>query len=182
MVSNGDAITQKNNRILRNRWSDRGLCAPALVHLQALEGAVGIGGDVQLESRVISEEPFKLLIQSILDYAIYMLDPKGFVTSWNTGAERIKGFQTEEIVGQHFSTFYTPEDREAGVPERVLETARREGKFEGEGWRVRKDGTRFWASVVVDAIKDQRGNLIGFAKITRDMTEKREAQERLEES
>jgi PAS domain S-box-containing protein len=87
----------------------------------------------------ISEEPFKLLVQSILDYAIYMLDPNGFVTSWNAGAERIKGFQADEIVGQHFSKFYTEEDRKAGMPDRVLVTARREGKFEGEGWRVRKD-------------------------------------------
>jgi PAS domain S-box-containing protein len=130
----------------------------------------------------ISEDPFRLLVQSIVDYAIYMLDPKGFVTSWNSGAERIKGFQTEEIVGQHFSKFYTEEDRENGVPARVLETARKEGKFEGEGWRVRKDGTRFWASVVVDRINDKKGDLIGFAKITRDMTEKREAQQALLEA
>ena len=88
----------------------------------------------------LPSDPFKLLVQSIVDYAIYMLDPKGFVTSWNAGAERIKGFQTEEIVGQHFSTFYTEEDREAGMPQKVLETARSEGKFAGEGWRVRKDG------------------------------------------
>jgi len=125
------------------------------------------------------EEPFKLLIQSIVDYAIYMLDTRGYVTSWNAGAERIKGFQASEIVGKHFSTFYTEEDRKAGVPEQVLETARRAGKFEGEGWRVRKDGSRFWASVVIDAIKDEKGKLIGFAKITRDMTDKREAQQAL---
>jgi len=125
------------------------------------------------------EEPFKLLIQSIVDYAIYMLDARGYVTSWNAGAERIKGFQASEIVGKHFSTFYTEEDRKAGVPEQVLETARRAGKFEGEGWRVRKDGSRFWASVVIDAIKDEKGKLIGFAKITRDMTDKREAQQAL---
>jgi PAS domain S-box-containing protein len=122
-----------------------------------------------------TSEPFKLLVQSIVDYAIYMLDPKGFVTSWNAGAERIKGFQTEEIVGQHFSKFYTEEDREAGLPAKVLETARREGKFQGEGWRVRKDGSRFWASVVIDRINGEDGKLIGFAKITRDMTEQREA-------
>ena len=121
-------------------------------------------------------DPFKLLIQSIVDYAIYMLDPTGVVTSWNAGAERIKGFQTEEIVGQHFSQFYTDEDRKAGLPRKVLETARCEGKFEGEGWRVRKDGSRFWASVVIDRINDENGKLIGFAKITRDMTEKMEAQ------
>lgn len=124
-------------------------------------------------------DPFKLLVQSIVDYAIYMLDPNGFVTSWNAGAERIKGFQTEEIVGQHFSKFYTEEDRAAGMPQKVLETARKEGKFEGEGWRVRKDGSRFWASVVVDRINDEKGKLVGFAKITRDMTEKRDAQIKL---
>ncbi len=131
---------------------------------------------------ISTSDPFKLLVQSIVDYAIYMLDPKGFVTSWNTGAERIKGFQTEEIVGQHFSKFYTEEDRAAGMPKKVLETARKEGKFEGEGWRVRKDGTRFWASVVIDRINDECGKLVGFAKITRDMTDKREAQEALLEA
>jgi PAS domain S-box-containing protein len=129
-----------------------------------------------------TSDPFKLLIQSIVDYAIYMLDPKGIVTSWNAGAERIKGFQAEEIVGQHFSKFYTEEDQEAGLPEKVLATAKREGKFEGEGWRVRKDGTRFWASVVIDRINGEDGKLIGFAKITRDMTEKRAAQEALLEA
>jgi PAS domain S-box-containing protein len=130
----------------------------------------------------ISETPFKLLVQSVVDYAIYMLDPTGIVTSWNAGAERIKGFQTEEIVGKHFSTFYTEEDRQAGVPREVLETARTEGKFEGEGWRVRKDGTRFWASVVVDRINDEQGKMVGFAKITRDMTEKRKTQQALLEA
>jgi len=127
----------------------------------------------------LKADPFRLLVQSIVDYAIYMLDPNGFVTSWNSGAERIKGFQTEEIVGKHFSTFYTEEDRAAGMPKKVLDTARKTGKFEGEGWRVRKDGTHFWASVVVDRINDEKGKLIGFAKITRDMTEAREAQEAL---
>ena len=136
----------------------------------------------ELKSEELRSDPFRLLIQSIVDYAIYMLDPKGFVTSWNAGAERIKGFQTEEIVGQHFSKFYTEEDREAGMPQKVLETARKEGKYEGEGWRVRKDGTRFWASVVVDRINGEDGKLIGFAKITRDMTDKREAQQALMEA
>jgi PAS domain S-box-containing protein len=129
-----------------------------------------------------TSDPFKLLVQSIVDYAIYMLDPKGFVTSWNAGAERIKGFDAEEIVGQHFSRFYTDEDREAGMPQKVLDTARSDGKFAGEGWRVRKDGTRFWASVVVDRINDEQGKLVGFAKITRDMTEQREAQQALLEA
>ena len=126
-------------------------------------------------SELLKDDPFRLLVQSIVDYAIYLLDVDGNVTSWNAGAERIKGFQTEEIVGQHFSRFYTEEDREAGMPARVLDTARREGKYQGEGWRVRKDGSRFWASVVVDRINGAEGELIGFAKITRDMTEQREA-------
>ena len=130
----------------------------------------------------MTDDPFKLLVQSIVDYAIYMLDTDGYVTSWNAGAERIKGFQTEEIVGKHFSTFYTEEDREAGMPQKVLDTARREGKYEGEGWRVRKDGSHFWASVVVDRINDEKGELIGFAKITRDMTDKHEAQQALIEA
>lgn len=134
------------------------------------------------EVKLASRDPFKLLVQSIVDYAIYMLDPNGFVTSWNVGAERIKGFTGEEIIGKHFSTFYTEEDREAGMPAEVLETARREGKYQGEGWRVRKDGSRFWASVVVDRINDENGKLTGFAKITRDMTDKREAELRLEEA
>ena len=125
---------------------------------------------------------FKLLVQSIHDYAIYMLDPTGQVTSWNAGAERIKGYRPDEIIGRHFSAFYTEEDRKAGVPARVLETAAREGKYEAEAWRMRKDGTRFWASVVLDAIKDEDGKLIGFAKITRDMTEKRAAQQALLEA
>jgi PAS domain S-box-containing protein len=127
----------------------------------------------------LKADPFKLLVQSIVDYAIYMLDPNGFVTSWNAGAERIKGFTAEEIIGKHFSTFYTEQDREAGMPQKVLDTARKEGKFEGEGWRVGKDGTRFWASVVVDRITDAKGKLLGFAKITRDMTEARQAQQAL---
>ncbi len=130
----------------------------------------------------ITDDPFELLVRSIVDYAIYMLDPEGHVSSWNPGAERIKGFSAEEIIGKHFSVFYTEEDRKAGIPARVLETARNDGKFEGEAWRVRRDGSRFWASVVVDRINDEKGQLVGFAKITRDMTEKREAQLRLEES
>ena len=133
-------------------------------------------------SRQIAEDPFRLLVQSIVDYAIYILDTRGHVTSWNAGAERIKGFTADEIIGKHFSTFYTAEDRAAGIPKKALETARREGKYEAEGWRVRKDGVKFWASVVIDAIKDDQGKLVGFAKITRDMTEKREAQQALIEA
>jgi PAS domain S-box-containing protein len=130
----------------------------------------------------ISDDPFKLLVDSIVDYAIFMLDTEGKVTSWNAGAQRIKGYLPKEIIGKHFSTFYTQEERKAGVPKRALETARREGKYEAEGWRVRKDGSRFWASVVIDAIRNPQGEIIGFAKITRDMTDKREAQQALLEA
>jgi PAS domain S-box-containing protein len=129
-----------------------------------------------------TEDHFKRLVQSVVDYAIYMLDPGGIVTSWNSGAERIKLFTADEIVGKHFSTFYTPEDREAGMPQRALETARSEGRYEAEAWRVRKDGKRFWANVVIDAIYDDDGELIGFAKITRDMTDRRAAQQELLEA
>src|SRR5438045_2693253 len=140
------------------------------------------GGDQGRVAYNINDEAFRLLVQSVVDYAIFMLDPKGRVTSWNPGAERIKGYSADEIVGKHFSTFYTAEDRAAGLPKKVLEIARREGKFEGEGWRVRKDGSRFWASVVLDAIKADNGELVGFAKITRDMTDKCEAQQALLEA
>ncbi len=129
-----------------------------------------------------NDDAFRLLVQSVVDYAIFMLDPKGRVTNWNPGAERIKGYRPDEIIGQHFSRFYTSEDQNAGVPVKALETARNTGRYEAEGWRVRKDGTRFWASVVIDAVHDDDGKVIGFAKVTRDMTEKREVQLRLEES
>ncbi len=140
------------------------------------------GGDDRFVGNLVTDDPFKLLVQSIVDYAIYMLDPTGHVTSWNVGAERIKGFTADEVIGQHFSIFYTPEDRKAKIPKAVLETALKEGKFEGEGWRVRKDGTRFWASVVIDRIDSEDGELLGFAKITRDMTDKRNVQQALLDS
>lgn len=129
-----------------------------------------------------SEERFRLLVQSVTDYAIYMLDPTGHVTSWNAGAERFKGYRAEEIIGQHFSNFYLPEDREACVPERALATALEAGRFEAEGWRQRKDGSRFWASVVIDPVHHENGELMGFAKITRDLTERRKSQEALEQA
>lgn len=129
-----------------------------------------------------SEERFRLLVQSVTDYAIYMLDPTGHVTSWNAGAERFKGYRAEEIIGQHFSNFYLPEDREACVPERALATALEAGRFEAEGWRQRKDGSRFWASVVIDPVYHENGELMGFAKITRDLTERRKSQEALEQA
>ncbi|HEU4557618.1 MAG TPA: PAS domain-containing sensor histidine kinase, partial [Longimicrobium sp.] len=121
-----------------------------------------------------SEERLRLLVHSVKDYAIFMLDPEGYVNSWNEGAQRIKQYSEEEIVGRHFSLFYPPESR--AMPARLLEIARREGRVEDEGWRVRKDGTRFWADVVITALRDARGELVGFAKVTRDLTERREAE------
>jgi PAS domain S-box-containing protein len=126
-----------------------------------------------------SERRFRILVEGVIDYAIYMLDPEGKIINWNPGAERIKGYAREQIIGQHFSQFYTDEDRHAEVPKKALETATRTGKYEAEGWRVRKDGTRFWAGVVINAIRDAQGTIIGFAKITRDLTERRAAEERL---
>lgn len=127
-----------------------------------------------------SQEQFRLLVQGVTDYAIYMLDPQGKVSSWNVGAQRIKGYDPDEIIGQHFSKFYTDDDKAADLPRTALETAVREGRFEREGWRLRKDGSRFWANVIIDAIRGDDGRLIGFAKVTRDITEKRQAQEALE--
>jgi PAS domain S-box-containing protein len=130
----------------------------------------------------LSEERFRLLVESVSDYAIYMLDPTGIVSSWNLGAQRFKGYEPDEIIGQHFSRFYTEEDRAIDFPSYALGTAEREGRFEAEGWRVRKDGTRFWAHVVIDSIRDDDGTLLGFAKITRDLTERMEAQRALEKA
>ncbi|AXF17721.1 PAS domain S-box protein [Paraburkholderia caledonica] len=127
-----------------------------------------------------SEEQFRLLVQGVTDYAIYMLSPAGEVTNWNVGAERIKGYTREEILGKHFSCFYTEEDRASGLPALTLSTAAAEGRAEREGWRVRKDGSRFWAHVVVDAIRNGAGELVGFAKVTRDVTERKQAAEALE--
>ncbi|CAN5555263.1 PAS domain-containing hybrid sensor histidine kinase/response regulator [soil metagenome] len=122
-----------------------------------------------------SERSLRLLVEGIVDYAIYMLDPQGHVTNWNKGAARIKQYAAEEVVGRHFGTFYLEEQRLSGEPDRNLETAKRDGSFSGEGWRLRKDGSRFWASVVIDSLRDDRGELIGYAKITRDITEQRRA-------
>ncbi|WP_259550935.1 PAS domain-containing sensor histidine kinase [[Roseibacterium] beibuensis] len=134
------------------------------------------------ESLRRSEEQFRLLVQGVTDYAIYMLDPSGRVNSWNAGAARIKGYSPEEIISEHFSRFYTDEDRTTGEPAKALATAAEVGRFEKEGWRVRKDGSRFWAHVILDVIRDDRGEIIGFAKITRDITERMEAQRALEEA
>ena len=135
-----------------------------------------------LDLYMSEDRRYRLLVDSVTDYAIYLLDPKGFVASWNPGARRFKGYDEFEIIGQHFSRFYTPEDREAGLPARALEIASEQGKFESEGWRIRKDGTLFWTSVVIDPVRAPSGSLIGFVKITRDLTERRAAQLALEEA
>jgi PAS domain S-box-containing protein len=134
------------------------------------------------ESLKRSEEQFRLLVQGVTDYAIYMLDPTGRVSSWNAGAERIKGYAPAEILGEHFSRFYTDTDRATGEPQKALQTATAEGRFEKEGWRVRKDGTRFWAHVIIDPIRGDFGEVIGFAKITRDITERLNTQRSLEQA
>ncbi len=128
----------------------------------------------------VSGERFRLFVDAIRDYAIFMLDHEGRVTTWNAGAERLKGYRVEEILGQHFSRFYPPEDVAAGKPAAWLEVAAREGRVEAEGWRVRKDGSRFWANVVITAIRDEAGRLVGFGKVTRDLTERRRVEAELQ--
>ncbi|MFG2592077.1 PAS domain S-box protein [Streptomyces sp. NPDC048438] len=129
----------------------------------------------------LSETAFTLLVQGVLDYGIFMLDPQGYIISWNAGAERIKGYGAADILGQHFSVFYPPEDQSSGKPQWELETAVAEGRLEDEGWRVRQDGSRFWANVVITALWDDKGVLQGFGKVTRDMSERRAAQQALSE-
>jgi PAS domain S-box-containing protein len=129
-----------------------------------------------------SDRRFRLLVKSVSDYAIFMLDVDGFVANWNAGAQRIKGYTEADIVGRHFSVFYSDDDRDSGLPARALERARTTGSFEAEGWRLRQDGTRFWANVVIDPIWDDAGLLIGFAKITRDLTEKRAIEDQLRQA
>jgi PAS domain S-box-containing protein len=133
------------------------------------------------DARRPGDDRFRLLVQSVQDYGIFMLDPGGHISSWNAGAERIKGYSAGEIVGQHFSVFYPPEDVAAGKPARELEIAVERGRLEDEGWRVRKDGTRFWANVVITALFDEQRKLQGFGKVTRDMTERRNAEQALRE-
>jgi PAS domain S-box-containing protein len=128
------------------------------------------------------DQRYRLLIEAITDYAIYMLDPDGFISSWNPGAQRFKGYEASEVMGKHFSLFYPKEEQAADAPGRALRIARDAGRFESEGWRIRKDGTRFWAHVIIDAIMTRSGELIGYAKITRDLTERKEAEESLRQS
>ncbi|HXR86141.1 MAG TPA: PAS domain S-box protein [Stellaceae bacterium] len=167
--------------------------AQSVLHAISSETGSGLAGYAQLtrdqterqqaqEALRESERRFRALVDGVSDYAIFMLDPSGVVTNWNAGAERIKGYAANEIIGHHFSEFYTREDRLAGIPVRALETALREGRFEADGWRLRKNGSRFFANVVVTPIRDENGSLMGFAKITRDVTEREEAQRALRET
>src|SRR5437763_15641208 len=121
---------------------------------------------------------YQLMVDAVKDYAIFMLDPAGYIASWNQGAQRIKGYNADEIIGRHFSVFYTEDAIEIGHPQHELEIATRDGRFEEEGWRVRKDGSMFWANVVITAVRDETGELIGFAKVTRDLTERRNSEQR----
>lgn len=121
---------------------------------------------------------YQMMVDSVKDYAIFMLDPAGYIASWNQGARRIKGYEADEIIGQHFSVFYTEDAKSIGHPQWELQVATKEGRFEEEGWRVRKDGTQFWANVVITAVRDETGELVGFAKVTRDLTERRSAEQR----
>jgi PAS domain S-box-containing protein len=126
-----------------------------------------------------NNELFRLLVESVKDYAIFVISPDGHVLTWNLGAQALKGYAKEEIIGKHFSVFYPPEAVQTGWPARELLLAEKEGRFEDEGWRVRKDGSSFWASVVITALRGEDGKLTGFAKVTQDMTERREAEERI---
>ena len=131
-----------------------------------------------LSSGTLHERHYEMLVQAVFDYAIYMLDPAGYVVSWNAGAARIKGYEAGEAIGLHLSVFYTDEDRRINKPRHLLDRALRDGRAQDEGWRLRKDGTRFWALVVIDVIRNEQGEIIGLAKVTRDITDRREAEER----
>jgi PAS domain S-box-containing protein len=137
------------------------------------------GNDIGGLSPEAGRELLQMLVDSVKEYAILTLDPKGNVATWTPATERLKGYKADEIIGKHFSVFYPKEDVESGKCERELETAVREGRYEEEGWRVRKDGSRFWASVVITALRDLKGNLKGFGKVTRDLTERKLADERI---
>ncbi|MGB0100881.1 MAG: PAS domain S-box protein [Nocardioides sp.] len=144
---------------------------PLYLFLQVQDRTAQRGAEERLRQ---SEERFRLIVEAVGDYAIFMLDPEGRIASWNLGAQRAKGYDAEDVIGRHFRMFYLPEQQESGHPEHELELAIRDGRYEEEGWRVRKDGSRFWANVVITAVRDHSGELVGFAKVTRDTTERRE--------
>jgi PAS domain S-box-containing protein len=148
-------------------------------HLQAAEPKLRKPIESILQPWEVSTEMLRLLIDNLQEYAIIMLDPSGRIVSWSATAERLKGYCASEIIGKHLSLFYTDEDNAAGKPARELEVAAKEGRFEDEGWRVRKDGSRFWANVIVTALRDAHGELRGFGKVTRDLTERKRAEEQV---
>ena len=176
LLAQRSAALQARVRLARlTAWTGV-LVALALAGLASVLVGRGMAG------RRVAEERLRLLVGSVRDYAIYMVDPAGYVESWNAGAERIKGYAPAEILGQHFARFFTPEDVAAGRPAAVLHAAAAEERYEEENWRVRKDGSRFWADVVITALRDDRGKLLGFAKVTRDLTERRRAEQALRAS
>src|SRR5439155_232348 len=140
--------------------------------------AAFVGGGGTNGSSLKGPGLYGLLVESVQDYAIFALDPSGHILSWNEGAFRLKGYTADEIIGRHFSIFYPREELERDKPQGELEVAAREGRIEDEGWRIRKDGSHFWANVVITALRDARGRLVGYGKITRDLTERKEAEER----
>ncbi len=153
-----------------------------LTELQTLRRRVAELRSGHAEDRRSAEQTLEHWVAAVMDYAILLLDPQGHITSWNAGAERLKGYRAEEIIGQHFSRFYPQDAIDRGWPQRELEVALAEGRFEDEGWRVRKDGSRFWANVVITALRDGGGSPRGFLKITRDLTERKQAEEDLARS
>jgi PAS domain S-box-containing protein len=152
--------------------ADNNLSAPLIINQERKKTKTSLAD---------SNQVFRLLVDSVRDYAVFVLDPEGFVITWNAGAQAIKGYTRDEILGQHFSKFYLPEAVQSGWPTRELALAEKEGRFSDEGWRVRKDGTSFWASVIITPLRDPDGQLAGFAKVTQDMTERRKWEERIQE-
>jgi PAS domain S-box-containing protein len=194
VYATGEAYVGREARVMLDRTGDGKLeetffnfiYQPMFTADRKVEGVVIFGFEVtsQVEARHRgeqqlreSEEMFRLLVETVEDYAIFMLDPEGRVATWNTGARHIKGYEAEEVIGRHFSIFYPQEDVTQGKPERMLSAARERGRFKDEGWRVRKDGTKFLADVVITAVHDERGELRGFAKVTRDVTERKKAED-----
>ena len=183
------AVAIDNARLLQTSMQENAARKAAEQELQELNRTLERRAEERAEQLAASmvrleeaERQFRVLVEGVTDYAIFMLDAGGHVVNWNPGAGRIKGYAAAEAIGLHFSEFYTDEDRHSGLPKRALETAVSTGKYEAEGWRVRKDGQRFWSSVVINPIRDVRGELLGFAKINRDLTERRAAEERLSQS
>ena len=167
MVDNAKNHSPGNGRIKREDPPNGGKTPITPIGKSRLAEAIRHGGSI-----------YQTMVEAVRDYAIFLLDPAGYIATWNEGAERLKGYSADEIIGQHFSVFYPKEAIEIGHPQRELQIATAEGRFEEEGWRIRKDGTGFWANVVITAVKDESGELIGFAKVTRDLTERKNAEVR----